>query len=68
MRKIDFYAGVNKEDESKLLELAKSLNATVGIPYDDLHGYYTFKLKGSWDDYRIFQKQTFVKSLTHYEE
>lgn len=74
--KILFYVGINPIDEQTLRTFVYSLNedadekyyASIEGTFDDPHGYYEFVIRGTWECYRCFQGQSFVKSLTHYEE
>ena len=74
--KIDFYVGIIPRDKAKLDELIHSLNEDSDQKFfvehkntfDDPDGYLNYVLNGTWDAYKCFQNQPFIKSLEHYEE
>jgi len=77
LRKIEFYVGILPEDHTKLMDLVHSLNesdadqkyhADIVNDYPDPFGYHKYTIRGSWDCYRCFMGNGFVKSLEHFEE
>ena len=74
--RIDFYVGIIPRDKHKLDELIFTLNEDSDQKYfienknsfDDPDGYFTYILTGTWDAYKCFLNQPFIKSLNHYEE
>lgn len=78
--KIDFYVGVIPRDKGKLMQMVNLLNEDadpnfqvfVKNEFDDPDGYYNFVINGSWESYKCFLDEcglnSFIKSLTHYEE
>ena len=74
--KIEFYVGILPRDKNKLDELIHNLNEDSDqkffvehlSTFDDPEGYLNYTLRGSWDSYKCFLDQKFIKSLEHYEE
>ena len=74
--KIHFYVGIILEDVGRLKEFISNMNEDSDQKfsvdfineYDDLHGYYTYHLKGYIEAYRCFLNAPFIKSLSHDEE
>lgn len=75
-KRIEFYVGIDKKDEPRLMDFVYSLNEDSDEKFhthvwenqDDPYGYYTYRLSGTWESYKCFQGQGFVKSLEHFEE
>lgn len=73
---IEFYVGIIPRDKSKLDEFIHMLNEDSDqkffiehtSTFDDPDGYLNHTLKGTWEAYKCFLNQPFVKSLEHYEE
>jgi len=65
---IDFDLGFLPENKEAVIGLLKERNLVVKHEFDDPHGYYTFIINGTWDDYSFFLDNPIQKSLTHYED
>lgn len=74
---INFYVGVNPEDKPLFWDCIHSLNdgdtdtkyhVHVKEAFDDPHGYYTYRVSGTFDGYKCFMNKPFVKSLEHFED
>jgi hypothetical protein len=76
LKKFYFYVGIDKKEESKLLDFVHSLNEDSDERYythiwegvDNPSGYHTYKLMGTWDSYKCFLNRPFIKSIEHFEE
>jgi hypothetical protein len=72
-----FYVGIIPEDSPTFFNFIHSLNeddvdqkfnSHILKEFDDLNGYYNYLIKGTWEAYKCFIGQAFVKSLEHFEE
>lgn len=68
MQRINFYVGIIPESKNELIDFVKQINAEIKSCYDDTHGYLTYTIRGTWDDYRTLANQKFTKSISHYED
>ena len=74
--KIEFYVGIVPRDKDKLSGFIKTLNEGENenlfvehtSTFDDPDGYLCHTIKGTWEAYKCFMEQPFLKSLEHYEE
>jgi hypothetical protein len=73
---IEFYIGINPEDSAEFMDIFDSVN-NVTEPdmellheFDEPHGYYTYIIKGTWEQYELFLNHdaSIIKSVNHYEE
>ena len=63
---IEFYIGVVFEDREEARRKIKEKGLEINGEFDN--DYFTIAVKGSWDDYRFFRNQEWVKSIEHFEE
>jgi len=76
MNLIEYYIGIQPDDTQKLIEFMSILNSdidtnlhvTVMYTYDDPIGYFTYCIKGTWESYKEFLNQYWLKSVNHFEE
>jgi hypothetical protein len=69
---MEFFVGIIPEDKHKFLVHAEKNLLDIKNEYDDPHGYYTYIIEGTWEDYRLLSLEanhnSFVRSLEHFEE
>jgi len=77
LNRIEFYVGIIPEDHQLFSSLLHTLNeddvdpnynAHILNEFDDPHGYYTYVIRGTFESYKCFIGQPFIKSLEHFEE
>ena len=66
---MEFFVGVLPEDRVKIVDFIIDIKASIKNEYDDPHGYYTYVIDGTWEQYQLLlDENTFIKSLEHFEE
>ena len=76
MTYIEFYIGINPENTAEFMDIFDAINDVTESDmdllheFDDPHGYYTYIIKGTWEQYELFlnHKDSIIKSVNHYEE
>ena len=75
--RIQFYVGINTKDYVLFESLTSKMNhenseskfnVDLVNKYEDPYGYEIYVLTGTWDAYRCFINEPFVKSLEHFED
>lgn len=73
--KITFYVGINPVDANQFMTFYNQINESalyrmeIKSQYDNLHGYYTYCISGTWSTYQKFlDGPDFIKSVEHFED
>jgi hypothetical protein len=67
-----FFIGIDGADRQQFQDLFDSINhelpdkMKILNQYDDVYGYHTFAISGTWQAYKKFIGLDLIKSLEHY--